>query len=172
MKLEHPEHGKLWDFALAIYAEAGFAPSCIHLQDDYCVDVCVLIAMLYAERAGLPVDRQLAHNANQLVASWRTEVVHPIRAARRAVGVKRHDDADFKKLYAQLKANELTSEHVELDMLERWLIQRVPVPHEPNYRRVLERVIATFSSAPVADETSILIEGMAQMVARLQFPAR
>ncbi len=112
----------LWRYAVDLYERPGVSRALLQLQDRHGVDVCVLLAMLFAgDRLGLDVDAALTGTADDKIRAWRDEVVTPLRHARRAV--RRYDAGAGGEgaLYDAIKRTELLAEQVELARLARWL---------------------------------------------------
>ena len=94
----------LWDFALGVYAQPGVAPALLRLQDECGADICLILFLLW-RGAGCHAQ------ADAAIASWRAQVVHPLRAVRRAL-----PPGDLRD---RVKADELESERLQLLTLER-----------------------------------------------------
>jgi uncharacterized protein (TIGR02444 family) len=108
----------LWDFAVEAYGRARVRAACLVLQDVHGQSVCLLLwrAWTLSERREItPADQAAVMN---LVRPWETEVIAPLRSARRALrspppelrGADLHDLAG---------AVELAAERVLLEALER-----------------------------------------------------
>lgn len=86
--VEHLE-GPHWDFSLAVYAEPGFAPACLDLQDSYGVDVNVLLLVLFAAvEHDVELDTNAIRAADAVVRDFREKVVMPLREIRRMLKVE------------------------------------------------------------------------------------
>jgi uncharacterized protein (TIGR02444 family) len=103
-----------WRFSLRIYAAAGVADECLVLQEQYGIDVNVLLFCTW-----LGVERRIAMSADEIescergVADWQARTVKPLRAARQAMkGL-----AAAEGLRTQVKALELEAERLEQEML-------------------------------------------------------
>ncbi len=110
-----PRNDGLWDFVCALYARPGVAQACLALQDEYGADVPLLLAAIWhgsAARGVLSAVRARRWKAH--ARAWRTQIVAPLRQARRAL--KTHEAAD---LYAAVKRAELAAEKLQLEALER-----------------------------------------------------
>ena len=105
--------GGIWAFAQAIYARPGFAPAALELQDRWSGDVCLLIALLWhADQGTCPDEAGLAALEAE-AAPWRTAVVEPLRAARRAMKA----EPAAQELRARVQALELEAERTLLERL-------------------------------------------------------
>lgn len=86
--------------------------ACLELQERRGLDVNVLLFAAWAGAAcGVRLSAAGLARADAAVASWRAEVVHPLRAVRRRV--KGEDAA----LYERLKDAELAAERMQQDRL-------------------------------------------------------
>ena len=104
-----------WRFSLSVYAAAGVADECLALQDEFDVDVNLLLFCAWAGTKRDALTRADIADADAVVATWRNDVVRPLRAARRAL--KRIEgDIGFS---AKVKATELEAEQVEQALLHR-----------------------------------------------------
>lgn len=123
---------RLWPFCLALYARPGIASDCIMLQDQIGVDVNLL---LYACWAACFCDKPLTQeDFAPLIAAterWRTEVIVPIRAARRAAKAAAESQplAEDEQVVPQLRDVELAAEKVEIAILAD--LAPPPVPIRP-----------------------------------------
>ena len=107
----------LWDFAVDRYARPGVAEACLHLQDDWDADVCLLLAGLWLEQRGVtPAAAQVAA-LRRLAEPWQRTVTAPLRDLRRAWKPLAQDDAALAELRARLAALELQAERLLLQRL-------------------------------------------------------
>lgn len=110
-----PRNDGLWRFACALYAKPGVADACLALQDEQGADVPLLLAALWHGAAGHgPLSAARAKRWKAAARTWRTQIVAPLRQARRAL--KAHQAAD---LYTAVKRAELAAEKLQLEALER-----------------------------------------------------
>lgn len=95
-------------WAEAVYAAPAVAPPCLSLQDEHGQSVCLLLWAAWAGANGLAVD---VAAAAALARTWETQVVGPLRAARR--GLKTAPglaEADRTALRTRVAADELDAE--------------------------------------------------------------
>lgn len=114
LELDNP----FWQFSLEIYAAPGVAQECLMLQDESGVDVNML---LYCAWRGAQADilsaAAIAH-LNEVVQTWRVDVVGPLRAVRRRLkGMASPDPAIIKDLRARVQTTEIFAEQVEQAIL-------------------------------------------------------
>lgn len=109
-----------WDFSVTVYGRAGVAPACLRLQDQFGVDVNVLLFCCWvaAQRriALAPTD---VMDILTLTSSWKSDVVGPLRAVRRQLketyrgyGAERQES-----LRSLIKKTELHAERLQQDAL-------------------------------------------------------
>ena len=95
-----------WEFTLELYPEPGVAAACIALQDEHGADVNLLLFALWAASRGARLTSDDIRRVEAAVYDWRTGVVQPLRAARRAL----KPFADAQALRENVKAAELEAE--------------------------------------------------------------
>jgi uncharacterized protein (TIGR02444 family) len=116
----------LWEFALAYYAQPQIADTCVQLQDHYGVNVCLLIALRWADERGMELAPDAIFELEAACQPWLQSVVAPLRQVRREL---KSPFAEKALLSAQgevrqlIKEAELLSEKALLEMLsERMLV--------------------------------------------------
>ncbi|MCW2307702.1 TIGR02444 family protein [Rhodobium gokarnense] len=134
--------GALWAFALAVYGRRGVAEACLCLQDRCGADVPLMLAVLFAAGRGMAPDRGRMERLDTLCRDWRSEVVMPLRKARR--WIKGRDwmetHAAVPALRDGIKALELEAERIELMALEAEVAswgEPARAPATTDYRNVL-----------------------------------
>jgi uncharacterized protein (TIGR02444 family) len=116
-----------WDFSNAVYMAPGVAGECLQLQDEFDVDVNVLLFCAYAAViAGVRLSEQNLHDVDNHVADLRLGVIMPLRACRRAmkIGIAALSNSDrhrAENLRSQVKAIEIAAERLEQERLAAWL---------------------------------------------------
>jgi uncharacterized protein (TIGR02444 family) len=105
-----------WNYSLGIYAKPGVADACIALQDDFGLDVNILLACLWfsAQGPGRLESDQIRECVGR-TRDWQDKVVKLLRAARRyskvrPAGLPESLRDEFRP---RLQAVELDAEHVE-----------------------------------------------------------
>lgn len=115
------------DFSYAVYTAPGVAEECLRLQDEYGVDVNVLLFCAYAAvaaKVALTADDLTAIDAE--VAALRDGVIVPLRTCRRTLKqgiapLPTGQRAGAERLRRQVKDVELAAEYLEQDCLVEWL---------------------------------------------------
>lgn len=108
-----------WTFSLKVYAEQAVADVCLNLQDRFDADVNVLLFMLWCADQGRRVSRQEIGAIIDLVTPWQTQVVRPLRLARRSLKMPPSDWPlqETEALRRRVKADELEAERLQQQAL-------------------------------------------------------
>jgi uncharacterized protein (TIGR02444 family) len=105
-----------WDYSLGIYAKSGVADACIALQDDFGLDVNILLACLWfsAQGPGRLESEQIRECVGR-TRGWQDKVVKLLRAARRYSKAQPAELPESLRgeFRPRLQAVELDAEHVE-----------------------------------------------------------
>ncbi|MEE4184825.1 MAG: TIGR02444 family protein [Gammaproteobacteria bacterium] len=144
MSAEFPEH-PFWPFSLQLYAQPGVSAACLELQDDYGLDVNLVLFCIWSGLHG-PGELQADELSESIAraASWQTEVVQRIRYVRRTL---KHDALGATTelaavLRPRVQAVEIDAEHVEQLLLAAVVpLQRGPrdaAAAQTNLRRYLQ----------------------------------
>ena len=113
----HPN--SLWDFACALYSRPKVAPLCLRLQDDYSLNVNLVLWCVWLDTQGLALTESRLQQAQQLIADWESHYTQPLRDLRRQLKSQNIDADSFAlEIYGQLKQAELLAERKTLSMLE------------------------------------------------------
>jgi uncharacterized protein (TIGR02444 family) len=134
----------LWSFSLAFYAQRGVATSCLRCQDEAGADVNLLLFLLWQARAGVVFTPDEIAAIDREIASWRAEVVQPLRAVRRYLKGR---DADA--LRDAVKAAELDAERLQQAALTR---HARPPGEAPQAARHNVRAYETTLLRPLPDD--------------------
>ncbi|WP_182915239.1 TIGR02444 family protein [Rhodopseudomonas palustris] len=137
--------GPHWTFALDIYGRAGVQPACLRLQDEFGVDVNVLLICLYGgSKLGIGIGEREVALLDETVAAWRSEIVQPMRAIRRQLKTVSSPclPGDLRDT---VKHAELRAEQVELAMLAE-SIRKLPTASAPDLRAALHAVTAYYAA--------------------------
>lgn len=110
----------LWTWALAAWGKPGVERACLDLQDRAGQSVALLLWRAWCAGEGRPADRALSERAAALARPLETDILGPMRAARRALSEERpglHDRVRHDA-HEQLRAVELVLERNLLEALE------------------------------------------------------
>lgn len=107
---------EFWEFAQTIYGQPGVATALIELQDRFGRDVNLVLFCCWVAASGRGrLSRVDIDRADASVAGWRSSVVEPLRAVRRAAKHRPAVDADG--FYERIKAVELDAERISIRSL-------------------------------------------------------
>lgn len=153
-----------WNFSLALYARPGVADACLHLQDEYDLDVNLVLFFIWA---GLQGPGKLTAEEISLAISrgqrWQVGVVARIRAVRRQLkldemGADPEQVAVFRPM---VQALELQGEQVE----QLFLGAMVPVQRGVIGRSHAQANLDAYlnwagihAAPPVADVTATIVD--------------
>lgn len=157
------EGSDLWDFSLAIYDIEEVREACLAAQDKLDADVNILLLCCWLAATGRgAIEADDFARLSQAASIWHTEVVKPLRAARKRLSkppasVARREAEAFRDQVASI---ELEAEHIEQKVLTE-TINRAPVIHNlEHWQRDMRHSLATyfrFIGAPKSDLTEALI---------------
>jgi uncharacterized protein (TIGR02444 family) len=147
--LSFPAH-PFWDYSLALYSRAGVADACLELQDEFGLDVNIVLLCVWSGAEG-PGELTAAELNECMVrgGQWQQEVVSRLRFVRRTL---KHDNLGAtseltKILRPQVQAVEISAEHVE----QLLLAQIVPVQRGvTGMQQAVSNIRAYFEAAGVA----------------------
>jgi uncharacterized protein (TIGR02444 family) len=108
-----------WRFSLRFYRQPGVADACIALQDGCGVDVNILLFFLWLAVTRRCVPSAVAKAVCVKVASWRDEVVVPLRTLRRRLkdGSSLVERGAIELFRTRIKAIELESERLQQEAM-------------------------------------------------------
>ncbi len=111
-----------WDFSLRIYQAAEVAMTCLSLQNKHHLDVnLVLFCLWYGTDYG-PMPAPLLERAYKHSASWKENVVQPLRNTRSWMKSNASGEfaegAEFETLRQRIKTVELDAEKIQQQALE------------------------------------------------------
>jgi uncharacterized protein (TIGR02444 family) len=116
--------GPHWAFIIKLYGSPDVQQACLLLQDGFGVDVSFLLTLLWYARDGAELESGDVEALDRAIASWRGDVVMPLRNMRREIKpAAEHDGvvADFRN---QIKSIEIQAEQIEIAMLVRAMDRR------------------------------------------------
>lgn len=109
---------ELWAFSLSAYNVQGASTACLTLQDEYGLDVNVLLLCLFAGSRGRVLSAQDFVRIEIQVAPWRKNIIYALRAVRRSLKVERQSsDRVIDDLYKDVLASELKAEQYEQQLI-------------------------------------------------------
>jgi uncharacterized protein (TIGR02444 family) len=110
-----------WRFSLSFYALPGVAPACLALQDEAKADVNLMLYLFFLATQKRALGGGDIAKLDATVATWRKEVVQPLREIRRRLkgGISDVDSRANDEFREHVKGIELESERIEHDELMR-----------------------------------------------------
>ena len=102
-----------WDYSIAHYAIDGVAPACVALQDEFGLDVNVVLYAAWWGARGMRLEQRHLNAIETAVAPWRNHVVVPLRKLRR----QWRDYPGEGEFRDAVKALELQAERRQQDMM-------------------------------------------------------
>jgi uncharacterized protein (TIGR02444 family) len=101
-----------WNFTLAYYGRPGVSAALIELQDEHGYDVNLALWCLWVGASGRGrLDSDAIARADAAAGPWRSEVIVPLRGARRAL--KGSPIAGAEALRTRVKDAELEAERLQ-----------------------------------------------------------
>ncbi len=121
------------EFAVALYGEAEVAANCLRLQDQYGLDVnVVLLCCWFGLRHG-DIDEDLWGVIDTISRRWQSHLIKPLREARRWLKNPAFaPDAELAELRERIAQNEIAAELVQQRWMERACADRkIGAPYTP-----------------------------------------
>lgn len=132
----------LWDYSLRVYKSPAVAELCLQLQDDYGLDINMLMTAAWLAHSGQALTRPVLLALLSCSQLWQQQCLSPIRQARRFLKTQANE-----ALYGQLKASELAIERLLQDQLyERLKGLKVFSPSTVLLRENFHRYIVAIDS--------------------------
>ncbi len=108
-----------WLFSTQVYAVEDVRSQCLELQDQYGVNVNLLLFAAWLDHRAIPLADHHIDEISRLVGPWHDGVIRPLRDARRAAKATATDEP-VSSLHGRILQVELAAEQVEQAMLYRW----------------------------------------------------
>lgn len=117
---------RFWDYSITHYALPGVAESCLRLQDEYGLDVNLILCCLWYGQFYGELSRQQLERLTEFSDKWSGQVVRPLRQMRRwlktELSTGELPGTELASLRSQVKKLELQAEHQQQDKLEALLL--------------------------------------------------
>jgi uncharacterized protein (TIGR02444 family) len=146
-----------WTFSLAVYGANGVQDECLNLQDQFAVDVnLVLLCAFLGAVHGVALTSEDIASARQEAEPWHEDIVKTLRVARRRLKTVELRNAQAAQaamqLHTQVKTAELESERIEQMMLEQWAAARLAAwprgKHDDAVLANLQTLLAAYGIGP------------------------
>ena len=106
-----------WTFSLELYDREGVATACLALQEEYQLDVNLLLfCYWHGSNVGV-IEAELLRQVLDFSAEWRGHVVQPLRNARNWMKLNAEKNEEFQLLRTGIKAEELAAEKYQQERL-------------------------------------------------------
>jgi uncharacterized protein (TIGR02444 family) len=115
-----------WEYSLARYEADGVAPACLLLQDDFGLDINLLLYAGWLAHEGQQLSESHLCELDALIADWRERVVRPLRGLRRQL----RDYPAAAALRQQVKSLELQAERQQQDRMYGYYQRAPALPRE------------------------------------------
>lgn len=161
--MRHPPHD-FWRFSLRVYRDDGVEPACLALQDGCGADVNLLLFCGWMAGRGASLDRKRLRQAIACVRDWQSQVVTPLRQARRAhkrlAAAVSQAGADPAELRQRMLGLELDCEYIEqkllADLAAEWPAPARTLPAAEAARKNLERYLGCLGKPARQDDEAHL----------------
>ncbi len=112
-----------WDFSIGLYEQEGVADACLELQDEFHVDInLILFCYWYGSRFG-EVDQRLLREIIDFSTEWRDKVVQPLRNVRTWMKTNPGLTEQLESLRQKIKDSELAAEKLQQEEMERLTVK-------------------------------------------------
>lgn len=148
------ESNAFWKFSLALYRADGVADACLTLQERRGADVNLLLYCCWLGQAGRALDRRTLRATMARVSCWQTEVVNPLRQARRALkhppdGLPAAAVGDLRKRIGTLELDlEYMQQRLLVDAAQALAPTRRTLPRRQAVLASLSRYLALLEVPP------------------------
>lgn len=119
---------------MAFYAQPKIAETCVHLQDSYKVNVCLLIGLRWMDESGKYLSDAQFADLQSHIQAWTQQVVEPLRSLRRLlkqpVAAYPQDETQLQ-IRTAIKQAELLAEKKLLLEIEAWSQQLTQTQDSP-----------------------------------------
>ena len=137
-----------------VYAREGVAPLLLALQDEAGEDVLLLLLAAWLQQQGQGLSVDVWQRVHEQQASWRGELMLPLRQARRALA----QQADLQAQYQRLKTIEIEVELQRLQVLEGRL------GRADQADQAMQAALAAACSGPVIGQRAQLLTQLAGLL--------
>ncbi len=107
-----------WDFSVQLYDQQGVADACLQLQNEFNIDVNLVLFCYWHGSYFGEVDQKLMRQVINFSLDWRDNVVQPLRNLRMWMKKNTEPTVEFDDLRQKIKINELAAEKYQQEMIE------------------------------------------------------
>src|SRR5690606_36338743 len=137
--------------------------TCLTLQDNEGADVPLLIFAIFAGTRGRTLNEQGLRDIDSAISDWRSDVIYPLRHARRAL--RAYPVADAQSLRESVKRAELEAERQQLETLAGFLTgETTPRPSDlANFVRENMRAYAALGPSISEDDVTVFLTRLSEL---------
>ena len=111
----------LWDFSNQLYNREGIASVCLRLQDEYRLDVNLLLFCCWCAHFERELPEETWEKILDFSNQWKSQVVQPLREVRKWMKLESSpysQENQFFVLRDRIKMDELAAEKIHQDFIE------------------------------------------------------
>ena len=112
------QNNEFWRYSIRFYGEEGIQQICLELQDDYALDVNIVLYCHFLGSRKLGLSSGQMADLQSLIVSWRKQVVSPLRMLRQYLKT----DSEATAVHAKVKLAELAAEQYQQSMMWRYFV--------------------------------------------------
>ena len=141
----------LWDFSNQLYDREGIASLCLRLQDEYRLDVNLLLFCCWCAHFEEELPEEIWQRILGFSNEWRSQVVKPLRDVRKWMKLESSTysrENQFSVLRDRIKMDELAAEKIQQEFIESSLENLVETKAEFSEARAnsyLTRLLRAFN---------------------------
>jgi uncharacterized protein (TIGR02444 family) len=151
---------RFWNWTLAFYGGPGISPAFLHLQDSHNADVNILLFLLWQAALGTSaLDAADCATLDAAIATWRTEVIGPLRSLRRHLKGQGEDEVRTPVAAAELAAERSSQRRLVAALGERGAASGGPrETAAQGFAAYAEFLAAPFDAAAMATLLDALVQ--------------
>jgi len=120
---------KFWDFSLRLYANEEVASLCLQAQDQFDIDVNMLLFCCWQAAGAQHTDPAIFREAVNYSHKWKNQVVQPLRNSRKWMKsvkpISPELRGQYDRLRQQIADSELAAEKIQQEQLQRLVDSKV-----------------------------------------------
>lgn len=128
-----------WEFSVELYSSAGISTACLKLQNEYGIDVNLLLLCCWHGIQFGQLSETALEEAISFSKRWRQEVVQPLRESRKWMKLntpsvqgpdEQGERLSFAKIREEIKHVELKAEKHQQSVLQNLVVRQQPAESE------------------------------------------
>jgi len=143
-----PNQSDLWTWSLERYARDGVESGALKLQDEFGLNVNLLLWACWCAGRYQPLPDLIIRKAIDLTSGWSREVTAPLRTARRFLKTPppQVDIEMSESLRTRIKAVEINAEQVEQSILQNLVTANLEPATQTSPQATARRNLAAYSA--------------------------